>query len=47
MNAIEAQNLRKFFGPVTAVDDVSITVKEGDIFGFLGQKGPGRPPRYG
>jgi ABC-2 type transport system ATP-binding protein len=42
MNAIEAHNLKKSFGPFTAVDDVSITVKEGDIFGFLGQNGAGK-----
>lgn len=42
MTAIEAHNLQKSFGPVTAVDDVSITVKEGDIFGFLGPNGAGK-----
>jgi len=41
MNAIEVCNLRKSFGPVTAVDDVSIHVKEGEIIGFLGQNGAG------
>ena len=42
MNAIEAHNLYKSFGPVTAVDDVSITVKKGEIYGFLGQNGAGK-----
>jgi ABC-2 type transport system ATP-binding protein len=42
MDAIEANNLRKSFGSVTAVDDVSITIPEGDIFGFLGPNGAGK-----
>ena len=42
MDAIVAQNLRKSFGPVTAVDDVSITIPEGGIFGFLGPNGAGK-----
>lgn len=42
MDAIVAQNLHKSFGPVTAVDDVSITIPEGGIFGFLGPNGAGK-----
>ena len=42
MDAIEAKNLRKSFGAVTAVDDVSITIPEGGIFGFLGPNGAGK-----
>ncbi|MDD1716550.1 MAG: ABC transporter ATP-binding protein [Methanolinea sp.] len=42
MDAIEATALRKSFGPVTAVDDVSITIREGEIFGFLGPNGAGK-----
>jgi len=42
MNAIEANNLCKSFGPVTAVDDVSIAIPEGGIFGFLGPNGAGK-----
>ncbi len=42
MYAIEAKNLRKSFGPVTAVDDVSISIQEGGIFGFLGPNGAGK-----
>jgi ABC-2 type transport system ATP-binding protein len=42
MDAIDATNLRKSFGPVTAVDNVSITIPEGGIFGFLGPNGAGK-----
>ncbi len=42
MDAVEAENLRKTFGSVTAVDDVSIHIPEGGIFGFLGPNGAGK-----
>lgn len=34
--------LRKEYGRVTAVQDVSITVRPGDVFGFLGPNGSGK-----
>ena len=34
--AIEVDGLRKFYGATRAVDDVSFTVYEGEIFGLLG-----------
>ncbi|EHQ35273.1 ABC transporter ATP-binding protein [Methanoplanus limicola] len=42
MDAVRADNLRKTFGTVTAVDDVSIKIPEGSIFGFLGPNGAGK-----
>ena len=42
MNAIEVEHLVKRFGSVTAVDDVSLTVREGETFGFLGPNGAGK-----
>jgi ABC-2 type transport system ATP-binding protein len=42
MTAIAADHLTKRFGNVTAVDDVSIMVEEGEIFGFLGPNGAGK-----
>lgn len=42
MTAIEAGHLFKRFGPVTAVDDVSLSVGEGTISGFLGPNGAGK-----
>lgn len=41
-NAIELNNLTKKFGDFTAVDDLSLNVKEGEIFGFLGPNGAGK-----
>src|SRR5712671_548707 len=39
---IEVQNLTKRYGPVTAVDDVSVRVERGEILGFLGPNGAGK-----
>ncbi len=42
MYAIETKNLTKKFGELTAVDNVSIRVEEGEIFGLLGPNGAGK-----
>jgi ABC-2 type transport system ATP-binding protein len=39
---IEVQHLRRCFGPVVAVDDISFTVRKGDVLGFLGPNGAGK-----
>ena len=39
---IEVKNLTKMFGKFTAVDDISFTVKKGEIFGLLGPNGAGK-----
>jgi ABC-2 type transport system ATP-binding protein len=41
-NAIEVQNMRKYFGEIHAVDDVSFTVQAGEIFSLLGPNGAGK-----
>ena len=41
-NAIEVDHIVKRYGEFTAVDDVSFTVKEGEIFGLLGPNGAGK-----
>jgi ABC-2 type transport system ATP-binding protein len=42
MTAIEVDGLSKRFGSKVAVDDVSFTVAEGEIFGLLGRNGAGK-----
>jgi spermidine/putrescine transport system ATP-binding protein len=39
---IEFRNITKRFGPVTAVDDVSLTISEGEFFALLGPSGCGK-----
>src|SRR5215469_12558841 len=39
---IEIQNLTKRFGPVTAVANLSLQVKPGEVLGFLGPNGAGK-----
>jgi ABC-2 type transport system ATP-binding protein len=41
-NAITASNLTKKFGNFTAVDNITFTVKRGEVFGFLGANGAGK-----
>src|ERR1041384_8289377 len=40
--AIETNDLSKFYGDVRAVDSVSLRVKRGEIYGFLGLNGAGK-----
>ena len=42
MNAIEVINLKKSFGTVTAVNNISVTIPEGIIYGFHGPNGAGK-----
>ena len=42
MNAILTQNLCKTYGDVHAVNDLNLTVKEGELFALLGVNGAGK-----
>jgi len=41
-SAVETRSLRKCFGSLCAVDNVSIKVEAGEFFGFLGPNGAGK-----
>ncbi|BCJ64103.1 ABC transporter ATP-binding protein [Polymorphospora rubra] len=42
MTALEVRNLHKRYGQHVAVDDVSFTVEEGEVFGIIGPNGAGK-----
>jgi ABC-2 type transport system ATP-binding protein len=42
MNVLEIRGLSKKFGDFTAVDNISLSIREGEIFGFLGANGAGK-----
>ena len=39
---VEIRGLRKTYGELVAVDDVSLTVRPGDVYGYLGPNGAGK-----
>jgi ABC-2 type transport system ATP-binding protein len=42
VNVIETNNLTKYYGKIKGVEDLTFTVKKGEIFGFLGPNGAGK-----
>ena len=39
---IETKALTKRYGALTAVDDLNLTVRQGEVFGLLGPNGAGK-----
>lgn len=39
---IQIKNLKKYYGTIHAVDDISLEIKQGEILGFLGPNGAGK-----
>ena len=42
MNAIEIHNISKSYGKVKALDDVSFSIEQGELFGIIGPDGAGK-----
>src|SRR3954463_14509084 len=42
MKILELQHLKKYFATQKAVDDISLEISEGSIFGLLGPNGAGK-----
>jgi ABC-2 type transport system ATP-binding protein len=42
MNILELHNLKKYFATQKAVEDISLTIEKGQIFGLLGPNGAGK-----
>ena len=42
MNVIETEALTKYYGNSRGIIDVTLSVKEGDLFGFIGPNGAGK-----
>lgn len=43
---LEVKNLRKTFGELVAVNDLSFTIEDGEILGFIGQNGSGKTTTF-
>jgi ABC-type multidrug transport system ATPase subunit len=42
MNSVEIENISKSYGDVLAVDDITLNISKGEIFGFIGPDGSGK-----
>ncbi len=42
---VDTEKLSKTYGQIRAVDEVSIAIQEGEIYGLLGPNGSGKPTK--
>lgn len=42
MNAIEIKNLTKYYGKFRGIEDVTLSIEKGEVFGFIGPNGAGK-----
>ncbi len=42
MDSIEVKNLTKYYGKSRGIEELSFSVREGEIFGFIGPNGAGK-----
>jgi ABC-2 type transport system ATP-binding protein len=42
LDPVEVSSLKKYYGEIKAVDGISFTVKQGEVFGLLGPNGAGK-----
>ena len=43
---LKVENVTKYYGDVLAVDDLSFTINDGEIFGLLGVNGAGKTTTF-
>ena len=42
MNILEIKHLKKYYGDIVGTEDVSLSLKQGEIYGFIGPNGAGK-----
>ena len=42
MDAVKTENLTKYYGKARGINNVNLSIKEGDFFGFIGPNGAGK-----